>query len=201
MRPVPGFPKVLDYAAEWAARLHAEKGVLYGGKPYFVHLKAVDDVLVRFGFSDPENPVHQCLRLAAYSHDLLEDVGLHPATLRVLQGPDVLGLVEAVTSSAGANRKERVAGTLPKTRAAGPFAVLLKVADRIANVEACTTGDRLWTMYRSEYPAFRLALYLPGEPAERMWAHLDKLLVAEGGTLVVEDAPVGSTSLPQPWVV
>ena len=199
MRPIPGYPRTRELAMDWGARLHAEKGLTYGdGLPYRVHLEAVDAVLVRFGFSDPDNPVHQNLRTAAPLHDLKEDVGVGPVTIRVLHGPDVLDLVEAVTSEPGKNRAEKVAATLPKTRAAGQWAVVLKLADRIANVEASAPGSRHLEMYRSEYPAFRGALYQAGEPSEAMWAHLDQLIKAAPELATEEPKPASQPAAAEP---
>lgn len=170
-------PPSIDLAsvAAWAAAVHA--GQTYGdGRPYTVHLHAVDEVLVRFGFSDPRHPHHQALRVAAQCHDTVEDAGVDPADLLARYGAEVMDLVVAVTNEPGPNRAARHAATYPKTRAAGPWAVVLKVADRIANLEA-SVGTRYAKMYLAEHAAFRKALYRPGEPSEAMWAHLDALVL------------------------
>jgi len=90
-------------------------------------------------------------------------------------GPDVAGLVDAVTDEPGPNRRARKAATYQKIREAGHLAVRLKLADRIANVEA---GGSLTDMYRKEHEAFRRNLHTAGEN-EDMWRHLDGLLREE----------------------
>jgi len=178
MRYVRNFQALFVALRNWAFKLHSENGQTWAdGKPYGAHLDAVVDVLNRFGYVDMENPVHQVLRLSALAHDLLEDVNVDPITLRVLQGPDVLALVSAVTDEPGANRAERHAKTYPKI-AATPWALVLKMADRISNVEASLAFGpaKKLTMYRQEHPGFREALYRPGGPEEPMWALLDELL-------------------------
>jgi hypothetical protein len=79
-----------------------------------------------------------------------------------------------VTSEPGPNRSERHKLTYPKI-AAFPDAITVKLADRIANVEASTRDNpSLLSMYHSEYPGFRSALIgHGGDPA--LWAHLDQL--------------------------
>jgi len=165
MRPVNNFEEVLAAAQEWAGREHAKLGQTWAnGLPYLEHLKAVEAVLVRFGFSDPKNAVHQTLRIAAYTHDLLEDTPVTRDRVRWYLGPEVEVLTWAVTNEEGKNRAERHAKTYPKV-AATPFATLLKLADRVANVEASlTVGGRLLGMYQKEHAGFREAPWREGGP-------------------------------------
>lgn len=142
---------------------------LYDGRPYSYHLEAVSAVLERFGHMSPE------LRAAAWLHDVVEDTEATAEDVSASFGRRVGELVWAVTSEPGKNRKERNALTYPKIRATAG-ATVLKLADRIANVEHSLTGDgRLLGMYKKEHPAFKAALYVPGED-EDLWAHLDSLL-------------------------
>lgn len=142
-------------------------GQLYGGLPYTHHLAAVEQVLRRF---DNLNTEH--LLVSAWLHDVVEDTSTKLKEVEEMFGSDVADLVGAVTNESGANRKIRAALTYPKIRKAGYFAVRLKLADRIANVE---NGGKLVSMYQLEYEDFRRALYTAGEN-ENMWKHLDSLL-------------------------
>lgn len=180
MRPVGNFENVLAAARDWVGREHAKKNQLWSvGRPYLDHLNAVEGVLLRFGFSDPTDPIHQNLRLAALAHDLLEDTEVSPVTIRVLLGPDVLTLVEAVTDSPGKNRAVRHALTYPRI-VATPWATVLKLADRVANLEeSLRTQSHLAAMYAGEAEAFREALYRPGGPEAVLWEHLESLLGSE----------------------
>lgn len=167
---------------------------LYAGTlPYTHHLKDVEAVLRRFGFTGEcisEEPEWCKDRLkheddwhmltAAWLHDLVEDTRgtdheVKRKDIAEMFGERVADLVEAVTDEPGppgSNRKVRKALTYPKTRAAGAAAVALKLADRIANLEH---GGDLVKMYRKEHEDFRRALYTAGEN-EAMWAHLEGLL-------------------------
>lgn len=171
--------------------------VKHGGAalPYTHHLAAVEMIVRRFGDSIlaevgkqfPDRPFRatmamqdayasmDALLVATWLHDVVEDCGVKPKEIREMFGDEVAHLVAAVTDEPGENRKVRKALTYPKTRAAGRFAVALKLADRIANVEA---GGKLVDMYRKEHEDFRRALYTPGEN-EAMWAHLDQLMKGE----------------------
>ena len=57
------------------------------------------------------------------------------------------------------------------------IALLVKVADRLANVRACVQDrrEKLWARYRGEHPAFKAAAYRRGQ-CEPLWAELESLL-------------------------
>ena len=87
--------------------------------------------------------------------------------------------MDAVTDQEGENRKARHLKTYPRIRAAGGRALLVKLADRIANVETSARGPNKskLAMYQKEYREFREALRMPDlGPIGRMWNHLDGLL-------------------------
>ncbi len=190
MQYIRNFARVYEALKDWATRLHAGQ-TWANGAPYSHHLQAVEQVLVRYGYSDPENPVHQVLRLAAWAHDLVEDTGVDRSTLRVLQGPDVEALVWAVSDEPGGTRAERHQKTYRKI-AETPWAVVLKLADRTSNVEASIElgPPKKLEMYRQEHPGFRAALYVAGQPEEPMWSHLEQLLAARPETPKMESVPL-----------
>jgi (p)ppGpp synthase/HD superfamily hydrolase len=150
-------------AQAWARERH--RGQLYGGAPYDTHLEATAEVLRRFGYGDP------VLLSAAYLHDTIEDTGATPEEIARLFGERVASIVAAVSDPAGATRGERKAAAYPRI-ALIPDAVRVKLADRIANVEA---GGSMVAQYRGEHDGFRRALRTDGI-AEEMWEHLDGLL-------------------------
>jgi (p)ppGpp synthase/HD superfamily hydrolase len=163
---------VLAHARELALRAHASQ--LYGKRPYRVHLEAVQAVLARFGIDD------EVVRAAAWLHDVIEDnPDVHRADLERSLPEDVVAIVDACTDGEGQSRDERKKRPLrliPNT----PNAVLVKLADRIANVEA-SVEDRdegRLAMYRLEHDTFADALReSPSRPsAEPMWSHLEQIL-------------------------
>jgi len=163
--------KTLRAAADLALRLH--EGQMYGTDPYSTHLEEVVGILIGFGHDDPE------LLAAAWLHDSLEDTDATSADLEQSFGRRVADLVGAVTDDPeGANRKARKARPL-RLIPTVPGALLLKLADRIANVRRALTSDssRYIRMYREEQDGFREALHREGE-ANAMWEALERLLEA-----------------------
>jgi (p)ppGpp synthase/HD superfamily hydrolase len=155
---------------DFAVAAHGDQE--YGDLPYVDHLQEVAITLCRFGVRGP------IILAAAWLHDVLEDTSVTPADLAFSFGPEVTALVVAVTNEPGANRKERAIRTYPKIRRFGKDAVVLKLADRIANTEhSIARQTPQLKMYRREFPEFSTALYASGE-ADAMWDHL-RMISAE----------------------
>jgi (p)ppGpp synthase/HD superfamily hydrolase len=150
MRKKTGTPDPI-YAAEYAELAHS--GQQYNDElPYTSHLRSVVAVLARFGETSPT------MVCAAWLHDSIEDTKTSYNDIKERFGVEVAELVYAVTSELGRNRKERNAKTYPKLREAGEKAMMLKLADRIANVEyGMATGGKN-DMYAKEFPDFETEL-------------------------------------------
>jgi len=162
------------------ARYYAEvahTGQLYNTElPYVVHLENVVAILKRFGVVDED------MTCAGWLHDAIEDTRVSYHDIKDRFGVDVAELVYAVTNELGRSRRERNSKTYSKIRGIqGP--TVLKLADRIANVEyGAATGGKV-AMYASEFEGFVTGLYVPmqlssvyGVASERMWEHLARLL-------------------------
>lgn len=133
--------------------------------PYEKHLDDVVDVLKRFGFSG-------MYIIAGFLHDTVEDDAISYNDIKNHFGIEVAEMVYCVTDELGRNRDEKKRKTLPKT-ASNPDAIILKLADRIANVEHAGKID----MYAKEYKEFKNALFpYSTQKAKPMWEHLDFLL-------------------------
>lgn len=134
--------------------------------PYMKHIHDVIDVLKRFDFKSNK------MLIAAALHDTLEDDSISYNDIKKHFGIEVAEMVYCVTDELGRNRKEKKEKTLPKT-ANLPPAIILKLGDRIANIEH---GGKI-DMYAKEYQEFKGALYLnTPEDGKKMWDHLDFLL-------------------------
>lgn len=134
-------------AKRYAVRAHGDQK--YGDEfPYVLHLQAVESVLLRFGIFDED------LRMAAWLHDVLEDTDSEYEDLVTFFGREVADIVAILTEPKGGNRKWRHAQTYPRI-AQNYKAIIVKVADRIANVEA---GGKKVDMYRKEHGDFKAAL-------------------------------------------
>lgn len=162
---------VVGTARRLAREAHA--GQEYGpGIPYERHLADVAGIVAAWtGDADTV--------CAAWLHDAVEDTPMALTAIAEALGPEVAAIVGAVTDEPGRNRREREAKTLPKIRA-DKRAVLVKLADRLANIRAAhARRPDLLRMYRQEHAAFRAALHRPGE-YEALWRELDRLSV-DGG--------------------
>lgn len=157
-----------DFAAE------AHKDQRYGDKPYVAHLDQVFVVLRRFFHQDED------LFCAAYLHDTLEDTEATEADVRDRFGDRVAAIVAAVTLEKGVPRHSALGAAYARIRAT-PGADQVKLADRIANVEACLEDgvpDKL-ARYRSEHPDFREAVSPAPGKRSPMLEYLDALIQLE----------------------
>ena len=156
-------------ARTFAILAHADQR--YGNHPYVVHLDAVAALVVPYG----ETAV-----TVAYLHDTVEDTAVSLAEVEQQFGASVAACVSVLTDEAGATRAVRKAKTYAKmAQLSGEveLALLVKVADRLANVRACVQDGRkaLWSVYQSEHVAFKAAAYRAGQ-CDALWSALDALL-------------------------
>ena len=116
----------------------------------------------------------------AYLHDTAEDTAVTITEIESRFGSKVAACVALLTDEPGANRKERKAKTYAKLAGvSGPneIALLVKAADRLANVRACVKdqNESLWLLYQSEQTTFRAAAYRAGL-CDPLWSELETLL-------------------------
>ncbi len=180
-----------------ALNIEEDAGRTYGGLPYTVHLDAVALVLHDLGYHSTD---YQAL---AYVHDVLEDAKNVPTQREAQRNIELLlGKVEGVNTSGvmAALNALTVRSTTNTTRPrvdylekvlAHPIASVVKVADRIANVEALlhpaprakAPGSHVARRYLNEWPVFiqnlRSELMVP----RLLDAH------AQLGLLLVENPP------------
>jgi (p)ppGpp synthase/HD superfamily hydrolase len=126
----------------------------YGDVPYEVHLQDVVNVLLdTLDYVEIGDEVIA----AAWLHDVVEDTPFELADIEELFGYRVRYVVDAV-SGEGDDRKARNQSIYDKIGRLDPalrnMAALVKVADRIANLEHSDPGSKYRTMYRNERAAF-----------------------------------------------
>ncbi|WP_418128262.1 HD domain-containing protein [Variovorax sp. 375MFSha3.1] len=158
-----------DAARAYAVEMHGDQK--YGTHPYVHHLDAVAALLQPYGDK---------ARVVGYLHDVVEDTAATVADVRSRFGDLVASCVALLTDAPGANRKERKARTyaaLAEVKGDEELALLVKAADRLANVRACVAdGQRaLWDTYHGEHPTFRAAAFRAGQ-CDALWSELDTLL-------------------------
>lgn len=125
------------------------------------HLAAVRSVLADLNVAGD-------LAVAAWLHDVIEETGATRREVSNRFGESVATLVWAV-SSIGPTRRRRLGAVYSKIRAHPP-AASLKIADRIAMVEAAQEQPASMKLYRSEHAEFAEALAGLGDP--RLWERL-----------------------------
>jgi guanosine-3',5'-bis(diphosphate) 3'-pyrophosphohydrolase len=157
----------IEPARTFAIQKHAHQ--TYDGQPYEVHLQATYAVTERFSLPDS-------VKIAAWLHDTLEDTETSYTELKQNFGEEVAELVYCVTDELGRDRTERKLKTYPKILA-NPNSVLLKLADRIANVEASIQNNpRMLRKYQSEHAHFYENLYQPRPENAAIWAYYLQLI-------------------------
>jgi len=140
--------------------------------PYYKHCEDVDKVLRRFGFTEEKD---LDILVASWLHDVLEDTHNSYSDLKKEFDTNIAEIVYCVTDELGRSRKEKKEKTLPKIRS-NPKSVILKLADRIANVEfGLSEGSDHVDMYRKEYRDFVYQLRIHRQ-VDEMWEHLENLL-------------------------
>lgn len=164
---------MLDQARVFAITAHGEQK--YGDRPYAFHLDAVAALLAPYG---------EKAQAIGYLHDVVEDTNVRTEELHSHFGEQVAACVALLTDQPGANRKERKAKTyarLAEVRGPTELALVVKAADRLANVRACVDDRKrdLWEVYRGEHAVFRAAAYRTGL-CEPLWTELDQLLTDSG---------------------
>ncbi len=156
-------------ARNFAMTAHGDQR--YGAHPYVVHLDAVAQLALPYG--------DDAMRIA-YLHDTVEDTDVTVDQVAALFGPHVAACVALLTDQPGANRKERKAKTYARlAEVSGPLelALIVKAADRLANVRACVADCKvdLWRVYQGEHAAFQAAAYRAGL-CDPLWQELAELL-------------------------
>jgi (p)ppGpp synthase/HD superfamily hydrolase len=160
---------MLQKARPFAVASHGDQK--YGDHPYVFHLDAVAKLAEPYG---------EDATIVAYLHDVVEDTDATVESIEALFGPKVAACVGLLTDEPSANRKERKAKTyakLAEVRGPSELALVVKAADRLANVRACLEDQKksLWDLYRSEYAVFRRSAFRAGH-CDPLWNELDRLL-------------------------
>lgn len=179
-------PPQVQKARRFSAKKHA--GQLYGSHPYVFHLAQVEDKVVELyaGLLEYDHIIR--LRILARLHDIVEDTDATSEEIELRFGLDMSESVSLISTvevhpedgTPLKYRREKHVFTYPRI-ASKLDVILVKLADRLANVShAKTTGGPL-KMYMKEHPKFRSAIrpYTP-EKFMFVWDILDELLEFKG---------------------
>ena len=161
-------------ARAFAVEAHGEQR--YGDGPYVVHLDAVADLLEPYGTD---------AQIVGYLHDVVEDTAITAERIHDEFGERVVQCVQLVTDEPGPNRQARKARTnakLSKVSGELGLALIVKAADRLANLRMSArgrSGSKLG-MYRGEHAAFRAAALRPGL-CDGLWKEMEQILSPQPG--------------------
>lgn len=152
----------------------AHKGHIYDIFPYEKHLQDVVDVLKRFGYAGD-------YIIAGYLHDSIEDSNLTYNKINKAFGKHVAEMVLAVTDPIDVRSRKEKKAIVYKKLITYPDAIIVKLADRIANVEHGLRmgNDEKFEMYAEEQDDFRKNIQRENHATE-MWEYLETLFVKVG---------------------
>jgi (p)ppGpp synthase/HD superfamily hydrolase len=167
---------------EWIFEQHRATNHFYDTYlPYEFHLNMVAQAAKDFAhiitYADVE-----IVKLAAYGHDLIEDTRVSYNDVREVLGVEVADIIYAVSNEKGKTRKERANEKYYAGIRATPYAVFVKLCDRIANVQySKMTKSRMFEMYKKENDNFIKELGWDAEKGAshyctQLYQHLIKLL-------------------------
>lgn len=166
------FKKLYSFAIEFSNKAHFMKA--YGNLPYQAHLFDVEYVIVKFGYGEETVEGYQN-RIATRLHDVLEDCGYNYNDVKKMFGIEVAEMCFLCCDYRGRNRVQRKPDAMYAELKENPRAVIIKLADRIANVLYSIESGEMITTYKKEHKHFKECLYSQGV-GEEMWKCLDLLL-------------------------
>lgn len=160
----------MNDAREFALLAHGEQR--YGKKPYSYHLDAVVALLTPFG---------ETAMTVGFLHDVIEDTSINRSEVAQRFGDFIADCVQILTDEAGANRQERKQKTYAKmAKVSGELelALIVKAADRLANMQACVELDvpEKLAMYKQEHAQFEQAVYRD-KLCDQLWEQMKEIMV------------------------
>lgn len=145
---------------EWVLSQHRDTNHMYDKYlPYEFHLRMVVEVAKKFQNLITYGADLESVMLGAWGHDLIEDTRVSYNDVKEELGGMAADIVYACTNEKGKNRKERANYKYYDGIRTTPYAVFVKLCDRIANVQySKMSGSRMFEMYRKENPDFMAQL-------------------------------------------
>jgi (p)ppGpp synthase/HD superfamily hydrolase len=163
---------IIEKSKQYAIECHGSTGHQYDGKPYDYHLRMVYEAGLKFIHLIPEKERDNVLA-SCWVHDCIEDCRQTYNDVKNATNESVAELAYALTNEKGKTRKERANDKYYQGIRETPYAIFVKVCDRIANVEhSKQQGSRMIEMYSKENKNFTEKLF--DEQYAEMFEYLNK---------------------------
>lgn len=145
---------------DWIIKQHEDTNHKYDKYiSYEFHLRMVVEVAKKFQSLITYGADLDSVILGAWGHDLIEDTRVSYNDVKEELGEMAADIIYACTNEKGKNRKERANYKYYDGIRTTPYAVFVKLCDRIANVQySKMSGSRMFEMYRKENPDFMTQL-------------------------------------------
>ena len=167
-------------AREIAARAHGTQ--MYGEYPYLYHLEQVEEIVYLATLGNDPNRSGVVIALL---HDILEDTDVTSEELLSYGFTECcVKCVELLTDEEAPTRKERKRLTnekLSKIEGEYELVLIVKAADRLANVRHSERGSKHYNMYKKEHSEFKNAVYREGL-CDNIWKELNELMGCVDGS-------------------
>lgn len=146
----------MNQQINWVLAQHRDTNHMYDKYlPYEFHLRMVVEVAKKFQNLITYGADLESVMLGAWGHDLIEDTRVSYNDVKAELGGMAADIVYACSNEKGKNRKERANFRYYDGIRTTPYAVFVKLCDRIANVQySKMSGSRMFEMYRKENPDF-----------------------------------------------
>jgi len=150
---------MIEKAKKYAIDCHEKTEHLYDGKPYVIHLQMVFDTANKFIYLVPKEQRENVLA-ACWVHDVIEDCRQTYNDVKKATNEEIAELAYALTNEKGRTRHERANDKYYEGIRQTPFAIFVKVCDRISNYEySKKQGSKMTEVYEKEMGGFIEQLY------------------------------------------
>lgn len=141
---------------DWIISQHRDTNHMYDTYlPYEFHLRMTVEVANKFQHLITYKQDLPSVILGAWGHDLIEDTRVSYNDVKQELGEMAADIIYACSNEKGKNREDRANHNYYRVIRSTPYAVFVKLCDRIANVQySKMSGSRMFEMYNKENKDF-----------------------------------------------
>lgn len=170
---------MVEKARNFAIKAHGKQK--YGIHPYQKHLDDVVNILHNYGDN---------AKIIGYLHDVVEDTQISLDEIEKEFGELVAKCVSILTDEKDSDDedrnsiKQKTYSKMAKVEGDEKLALIVKAADRLANIEACIVDKRFdkLKMYFEEHEKFQKAVYRKGL-CDDIWERINSIITNENYNL------------------